>query len=596
MKQPKSLTGARGTILEGTQRTADRRRAAVSRRVLSCHSLAKPAALLLFACAVLGAGCKNESPSRTDTRPQAPPRGSIELVFPYGSEKEKWISDVTAAFNRSNTKTSSGKPIFVRALPMGSGETIDNILSGRLQAHLASPASAAFIKLGNAESRTKTGKDLIASTDNLVLSPVVIAMWKPMAEAIGWGKKPLGWTDILALAKNEKGWQAYGFPQWGKFKFGHTHPEFSNSGLISLFAEAYAASGKTAGLKLTDLEKPQTKQFIAGVEQSVVHYGSSTGFFGRKMFTNGPEYLSAAVLYESMVVESYSQSNLPLPIVAIYPKEGTFWSDHPVGIVERDWVSPEHREAAKIYIQYLLARPQQEKAKEYGFRPASVDVALAEPLDAAHGIDPKEPKTTLEVPSVEVINGILQVWKAQKKHSNIVLVLDTSGSMNEEGKMQSAKEGAKQLVQLLDDGDTFSFLPFSSELHWTEQDALVKDRRAQLLMNVDSLFASGGTALYDSIDGAYQHLAAGKSSDSKIQAVVVLTDGEDTESKMKLNELMERIKYNGETRAIHVFTIAYGRDAKKSILQQIAESTQAKFYEGNPKNIVEVFRDISTFF
>jgi Ca-activated chloride channel family protein len=549
---------------------------------------------LLFA-ALLALGCKKQAPSSAEA-PAAAPRGSLELVFPYGSEKEKWIKDVTDSFNRSNRKTQSGKTIFVSAQPMGSGETIDNILSGRLQAHLASPASAAFIKLGNAESRSKTGKDLIASTDNLVLSPVVIAMWQPMAEAIGWGKKPLGWTDILALARNPKGWQAYGYPQWGKFKFGHTHPEFSNSGLISLFAEAYAASGKTAGLKLADLEKPQTQQFIAGVEQSVVHYGSSTGFFGRKMFSNGPEYLSAAVLYESMVVESYSEKSLPFPVVAIYPKEGTFWSDHPVGVVERDWVTPEHREAAKIYIQYLLARPQQEKALEYGFRPASLEVPLASPLDAAHGIDPKEPKTTLEVPPIDVINGILQAWKIQKKHSNVVLVLDTSGSMGEENKMQNAKQGAKQLVQLLDDGDTFSFLPFSSELHWAQQDASVKDQRAQLLQHVDSLFAGGGTALYDSIDAAYQHLAEVKNPDAKIQAVVVLTDGEDTESKMKLNELMERIRYNGETRAIHVFTIAYGRDARKDILQKIAEATQAKFYAGTPQNIVEVFRDISTFF
>jgi Ca-activated chloride channel family protein len=549
----------------------------------------------LFLFFILAAGCKKESPSSMET-PTAAPRGALELVFPYGSEKEKWINDVTAAFNRSGAKTQGGKSIFVRALPMGSGETIDNILSGRLQAHLASPASAAFIKLGNAESRTKSGKDLIANTDNLVLSPVVIAMWKPMAEAIGWGQKPLGWTDILALSRNEKGWNAYGFPQWGRFKFGHTHPEFSNSGLISLFAEAYAASGKTAGLSLTDLEKPQTKRFVAGVEQSVVHYGSSTGFFGRKMFANGPEYLSAAVLYESMVVESYSETNLPFPVVAIYPKEGTFWSDHPVGVVEREWVTPEHREAAKIYIQYLLARPQQEKAMQYGFRPASLDVPLAAPLDSNHGMDAKEPKTTLEVPSVDVISALLQLWKTQKKHSNIALVLDTSGSMAEEGKMQNAKIGAKQLVQLLDDGDTFSFLPFSTELHWSGQDTPVKDGRQQLLKQIDSLFAGGDTALYDSIDAAYQHLLAAGNTDSKIQAVVVLTDGEDTHSQMKLNELMERIKYNGETRAIHVFTIAYGRDARKDILKQIAEATQAKFYEGTPQNIVEVFRDISTFF
>ena len=518
------------------------------------------------------------------------------MVFPYGSEKEKWINDVTNVFNQSGVKAQSGRPIFVKALPMGSGETIDNILSGRLQAHLASPASAAFIKLGNVESRAKTGKDLIGSTDNLVLSPVVIAMWRPMAEAIGWGKKPIGWADILTLSRNDKGWQAYGFPQWGKFKFGHTHPEFSNSGLIALFAEAYAASGKTAGLTLADLAKPQTKQFLAGVEQSVVHYGSSTGFFGRKMFANGPEYLSAAVLYESMVVESYSQPNLAFPVVAIYPKEGTFWSDHPVGIVDRDWVTPEHRDAAKIYIEYLLARAQQEKAIQYGFRPAGVDVPLAAPLDAAHGMDPKEPKTTLEVPPVDVINGLLQLWKDEKKHSNVTLVLDTSGSMSEEHKLQNAKVGAKQLVQLLDDGDTFSFLPFSSEMNWSGQDVSVKQGRDQLLQQIDSLFAGGGTALYDSIDAAYQHLGGARDPDSKIQSVVVLTDGEDTQSRMKLPELMERIRYNGETRAIHVFTIAYGKDARKDILQRIADATQAKFYEGTPQNIVEVFRDISTFF
>lgn len=565
--------------------------------VRQLRSLCSLAILVSFFLSFSLGGCKKESSATKEiaSSEKAPP-GSLELVFPYGSEKEKWINDVTREFNQSKVKTPGGKTIYVRALPMGSGETIDNILSGRLQAHIASPASAAFIKLGNAESRSKTGKDLIASTDNLVLSPVVIAMWKPMAEAIGWGQKPLGWADILSLARNEKGWQAYGYPQWGKFKFGHTHPEYSNSGLISLFAEAYAASGKTAGLTLGDLAKPQLQQFIGGVEQSVVHYGSSTGFFGRKMFANGPEYLSAAVLYESMVVESYSQSNLAFPIVAIYPKEGTFWSDHPVGVVEREWVTPEHREAAKIYMQYLLARPQQEKAMQYGFRPALVDLPLTAPLDAAHGMNPQEPKTTLEVPSAEVINGILQVWRDQKKHSNVVLVLDTSGSMNEEGKIQNAREGAKQLVQLLDDGDTFSFLPFSSELHWAQRNASVKDERAKLLSQIDSLFAGGGTALYDSIDSAYQQLASAGPGDGKIQAVVVLTDGEDTLSRMKLPELMQRIQYNGETRAIHIFTIAYGKDARKDILQKIADATQAKFYEGTPQNIVEVFRDISTFF
>jgi Ca-activated chloride channel homolog len=545
--------------------------------------------LLLFAC-------KPKAPS--DAELAAPSADKLELTFTYGSEKEKWIGEVTNDFNRAGHRTSSGKRIYVRAIPMGSGEAIDEVMEGRRQPHIISPASAAFVKLGNAQSQSKYGKDLIASTDNLVLSPVVIAMWKPMAEALGWGKKPIGWADILALARNQKGWEAYGYPQWGRFKFGHTHPQFSNSGLISLFAEIYAASGKTAGLTLADVNKPHTADFLSGIEKTVVHYGSSTGFFGRQMFSSGPQYLSAAVLYESMVIESYSQNNLPFPLVAIYPKEGTFWSDHPIGIVEREWVTPEHREAAKTYIQYLLQRPQQEKAIAYGFRPGAVDVPLASPIDEAHGVDPKEPKTTLEVPSVPVMDAILGLWQQKKKAANVVLVMDTSGSMNDNHKIQNAREGARQLVNLLSEGDRLSLLPFNDKPGWASQNVLIKDGRDDLSRTISSLFAQGGTALYDSIDTAYQYLLSQnrEGEADSIFSVVVLTDGADTESKMQLNELMDRIRFDGERHNIHVFTIAYGNDAKKDILSQIAQATQAKSYEGTPENIVGVFKDISTFF
>src|SRR5262249_18523224 len=146
--------------------------------------------------------CKSKT--STDSEPGASSADRLELTFTYGSEKEKWINEVTNEFNRGDHRTASGKRIYVRTYPMGSGEAIDEVLEGRRQPHIISPASAAFIKLGNAQSQSKTGKDLIGSTDNLLLSPVVIAMWKPMAEAIGWGKKPIGWSDILALGRSQK--------------------------------------------------------------------------------------------------------------------------------------------------------------------------------------------------------------------------------------------------------------------------------------------------------------------------------------------------------------------------------------------------------
>jgi Ca-activated chloride channel family protein len=553
--------------------------------------------LLLAACDSRTPESKGGPGTNAPSSTSARSTDAIQLTFTYGSEKEDWIKEATAAFNVDAAKGSlKGKKIVVDAIPMGSGECIDELVDGTRKAHLTSPASAAFIKLGNARWRAKTGKDLIESTENLVLSPVVIALWKPMAQALGAGAKPVGWAELLALARTEQGWAAYDKPQWGHFKFGHTHPQFSNSGLISLFAEVYAAAGKTSGLKLEDLEKPEVMRFIGDIERSVVHYGSSTGFFGKKMFANGPEYLSAAVLYENMIIEANSgKYSLQFPLTAVYPKEGTFWSDHPAGVVEREWVTPEQREAAKVYLQFLLQRSQQERAMFYGFRPASPEIALAEPIDAAHGVNPKEPQTTLEVPSAEVIDGVVQLWQKHKKHADVALVIDVSGSMREEQKLRYAREGARQFVAMMKDEDTLSLMTFNARPVWARQSVPLRGGREKINEQLDSLLADGGTALYDAVDSAYQFIAR-RSSPDRISAVVVLTDGADTDSNMKLDQLLQRVKLDSEKRPIRVFTIGYGKDAVKSVLQSIADVSQARYFSGTQKNIEAVFKDISTFF
>ena len=560
------------------------------------------ATVILVACFLIPA-CKERRPGNSTSAPDssdpAPPTGpSVELTFTYGSEKEEWVKDVTAGFNAARHKTPTGETIFVKAIPLGSGECIDTLLDESLKADITSPASAAFIKLGNAKSRAKTGKDLIPDTENLVLSPVVIAMWKPMAEALGWPEKALGWSDILSMAGSQEGWAGRGFPQWGKFKFGHTHPEFSNSGLISLLAEVYAATGKKAGLTLDDINAPETATYLSGIERSVVHYGSSTGFFGKKMFLNGPEFLSAAVLYENLVIESYSSKyHTSFPVVAIYPKEGTFWSDHPAGIVDRPWVTQKKREAAKLYLAHLLARPQQETALKYGFRPALPEIPLTSPLDSAHGVDPLEPQTTLEVPDPEIMEATIRLWHANKKRSRITLVFDVSGSMKMDGKINSARLGALELLNKLGEGDSLSLMAFNHTILGNTAPVPLKTDRKRLEQQISSLFADGGTSLYDAVGTAFEtQMASAASNPDQITAIVVLTDGADSHSKTNLNSLLEAIRSDEETRNIRVFTIGYGNDAQKDVLEKIAAATQAKYYKGTNENIREVFRDISTFF
>jgi Ca-activated chloride channel homolog len=56
-----------------------------------------------------------------------------------------------------------------------------------------SPASSLYLPVANERWRQNHSADLVSGTPkDLVLSPVVIAMWKPMAEALGWPNKPIG--------------------------------------------------------------------------------------------------------------------------------------------------------------------------------------------------------------------------------------------------------------------------------------------------------------------------------------------------------------------------------------------------------------------
>ncbi|MGC1723672.1 MAG: carbonic anhydrase family protein, partial [Isosphaeraceae bacterium] len=258
-------------------------------------------------------------PNARPTKPLKPSQPELELVLTYGSEKQRWIDEVTRQFNASGRTLPSGERIKVVAVPVGSGEMVDEVLTQRRQAHLVSPAASAFILLGNAESRENGQGDLIGATTDLVSSPVVVAMWREMAEAIGWPGMSLQWRDIFEYARDASQWRRVSKPEWGSFKFGHTDPNLSNSGLDALFAETYAALGKFDGVTRRDISDQLDKvsSYLHGVEHSIVHYGTSTGFLADRMFTQGPDYLSAAILYENLVIQANEEARQRNPAVEL---------------------------------------------------------------------------------------------------------------------------------------------------------------------------------------------------------------------------------------------------------------------------------------
>jgi Ca-activated chloride channel family protein len=529
------------------------------------------------------------------------PGASLTISIVYGSEKQAWLDPLIQQFNEARNQTADGKTVVVQGTAMGSIESVRGIIDGTLQPTVWSPASSVYIPVANSEWKKSHTDDLVTGTPkDLVLSPVVIAMWRPMAQALGWPNKALGWEDIAQLATSEEGWSAFGHPEWGPFKFGHTHPAYSNSGIVSIIAEAYAGLGKQRGLTEADLQSADLKDFMTGVESSVIHYGTSTGFFGDRMFERGPSYLSAAVLYENLIVAQETKringQSSQIPVVAIYPKEGTFWSNHPYVIVNAPWVSAQQKEAAQIFETFLLDKPQQLKALELGFRPADPSIPLSAPLDTQHGVDVNQPQTILEIPSAPVIEGIQGLWQQTKKPVDLIVVMDISGSM-EGDKITTARSSLLQFVQKLDDRDRLRIDLFSSNVSTLTPLTPIGEKRQQVLDSVSGIFEQGSTSLYDAVSHAYQDLQT-EGDPKHIRAIVVLSDGQDTVSATTLQEVVDQIKAteNEGGNAIKVFTIAFGSDADKVTLKAIADPSGGKQYDSSPENIQKVYDDIATFF
>lgn len=525
----------------------------------------------------------------------------VQVTIVYGSEKQAWLEPLIEEFNQSRQKTGEGSTIVVEATPMGSIESVEAILSETIQPVVWSPASSVYIPVANDAWRKTHNEDLVSTgAKDLVLSPVVIAMWKPMAEALGWPQKALGWEDIGNLAISPEGWTGYGYPEWGQFKFGHTHPGYSNSGVVAIIAQAYAGAGKQRGLTLDDLRSEQVRTFMSEVQTSIIHYGTSTGFFASRMFDGGPSYLSAAVLYENLVVAQETKrlngESQQLPVVAIYPKEGTFWANHPYAILNAPWVTDEQRAAAEAFEAFLLAQPQQNRALQYGFRPADPSIALSAPLDSGHGVDPAQPQTVLEVPTAEVIVGIQDLWKQVKKPVDLAIAVDTSGSMSGQ-KIAGARESLTQFIGLLEDRDRLQVTMFDSDLVTLTPLSNLGEKRDDITRRVGGLIESGNTRLYDAVLAAYADLQA-NADPQHIRAIVVLSDGQDTASEQNLDDILREINANVEEggNAIKIFTIAYGSDADEDVLRTIAESTGARMYQSSPENINQIYAEIATFF
>lgn len=518
---------------------------------------------------------------------------AIEVALAASPEKEPLLAPLVDEINEGAVE-SEGRPVRVDLQIVSSGDATDRIAEGELEPTIWSPASSLWGRILN----FRADRDLTPDeSPSLVTTPLVIAMAEPLARALGWPDAEIGWEEIVAEARSDAGWAAYGHPEWGEFKFGQTNPQFSTSGLSATVAEYLVGAGKREGLTLQDIKRPKIREFVRDIQRSVVHYGDTTLFFAEQMGERGPQYVSAVAMEEVTLLDYNLRLRQGGPkLVAIYPKEGTFFSDNPLIIPRADWVDAEHRAAAEAVREFLIERTTPEVAAESFFRPAGDEDPVA-PIETANGVDPEQPTRTLALPQPRVMNAIIDSWLADRKPARVEIVLDVSGSMGEAGKLGAAKDGVSSFLRLLQPQDQVGLSVFSEEATLVSEPVPIRTGRRDLIQRVQGLFAGGETALYDAVSMGVERVGA-RAGDDRIDAVVVLSDGADNASASTLDALtaeLERVS-GSEGEEVRVFTIAYGEGAEREVLEQIAVAGAGRAYQGDPETIEEIYIQISSFF
>ena len=574
----------------------------------------------LLVAALVVTGCSAGDSDQTVSEGDFTDDGCTHITVATSSEKVNMLDELAAAFKDSPEHDALDECATVRPINVSSGDATRYLTSGKdwpsdnpeLWPTLWSPASTVWTERVAAAASPA----LVGEPESFTRTPVVFGMPEPMARALGYPDQPISITDLERLCTDPAGWGSVGKDVWGSFKISKTNPNTSTTGLSAILMQSYEAAAKTEGLTSADVAA--AADFSRAFEECVIHYGDTTGKVLKTLYdetqngAGGSGYVSAVALEETSLL-NYNQGNpdshtvqpgenLVPPkekLVAVYPEGGSMWSDNPVTVLGADWVTPVQREAGLAFAEFLQTTPAQEILPEYGFRPLDESVPLGKLFTADYGVDPDRPTVTLPRPEVDVVSAAIDQWTQIRKPSSVLELIDISGSMDEEigdgrSKLDGAIEGAQATLGHFRTTDEIGVWAFTTGIQSGAGQNIAELRgveplgsdRESLGNSLDDLhFADRqGTPLYDAIALAYDEMTA-RAEPGRINAIVVLSDGQDTDSSISLDSLIAKIatasREGGDDAPVRIFPIAYGEGADTGALQRIAEATGGQWFDAS---------------
>lgn len=412
-------------------------------------------------------------------------------------------------------------------------------------------------------------------------SPVVLGVRTSVADQLGWrDDTPVSWSDIARAAAAHR------------FTFGMSDPDRSNSGLSALVGVATAVAGDGAALQPSQVTRatPRLREFF---DAQTLKSGSSQELADTYAHRQGHS-VDALVEYESALLTLNRTGSLPEPLRLIYPSDGVATADYTLNFLVS---APDAAKNAYARLsQYLRTDDVQRRIMRETHRWPITPQLLAQADFGVH--------RSFELPfpdRLDVIDDLMATYYGTlRKPARTVYVLDTSGSMAEDGRLDALKRALTDLTRADSaTGTSFQtreqviFVPFGStvgtpstfDVPATEPQAVLNQIRAY----VQSLSAVGDTALYDALIEAYRTIARQTAEDpDRITTVVLLTDGEwNKGSNADAFDAFYR-SLGPDVAATPVFPIRYG-DNSNAAMDHLATLTGGQVFDGRALPLATVF-------
>jgi Ca-activated chloride channel family protein len=428
---------------------------------------------------------------------------------------------------------------------------------------------------------TDKGKQALPSTGTSVaMSPTVVASPKPVAAALGQGPQ-FSWGQLvnLALSQASQGPAAGTGPQ-----IAIADPTHESSGLASLTV--------LQALLTKAVNQPQQKVGITGFIKSLSNNTSPslTDLLAKLPQTEaaGPTSAGIAAFPASeQKVWQYNTTKPAVPLVALYPTDGSPALDYPYTLVAG---ITDIKSKAANDVQDYLAGAAQDAIMAHGFR--APDGRAGPAVTGDPGLNGQPTKNAPLDPNAAA--GALGLWDSLNKQMRMLAVVDISGSMqqpvpgtNGQTRLQMTGAACVNAMGLFGKRSSMGLWTFTtapkSEGGGTQINKLLPiadlgspdqggTHGQRMVAAYGTLADKPGSrnGLYDVLLESYKEVQKGWDP-NKVNTVVIFTDGKDDNlNSMSSDQLISRLQaLVNPKQPARIFVVALGADVDLTLLNKI---------------------------